>query len=96
MRAVTRYVCWSGDGKWIYFTSLHTGDCQIWKMPGDGGYPKVVTHTGMAAFVSGDGRWIWYMKTPSPMTSLWRIPAEGRLESEMVSSVLYRNAAACR
>ena len=87
--------CWSADGKWIYFTSLRTGNRQIWKMPADGGNATAVTQKGgTAAFASGDGRWIWYMKTASPVTSLWRVPTEGGPESEVVDSVLYLSAAA--
>ena len=37
---------WSYDGKWVYFTSTHSGRTEVWKSPADGGQSVQVTHSG--------------------------------------------------
>jgi len=73
---------WSHDGKWIYFTSIQSGDWQIWKMPSAGGDPVQVTrHGGHAAFESADGKFIYYTKISDG--GIWRMQVDGGQESSL-------------
>jgi len=72
---------WSRDGKWIYFTSNHSGQWQIWKMPSGGGEPVQLTKQGgFGAFQSADEKFVYYAKTPAD-PDIWRVPSSGGHES---------------
>jgi Tol biopolymer transport system component len=78
----SRNPTWSRDGKWIYFSSIRTGEWQIWRMPSEGGDPVQVTkHGGHVAFESADRRFIYYAKIPD--VSIWRMGADGGQESPL-------------
>jgi Tol biopolymer transport system component/DNA-binding winged helix-turn-helix (wHTH) protein len=48
---------WSGDGKWIYFSSDRASTRNIWRVPASGGEPQQVTRTGsgFVAYEFGGG-----------------------------------------
>jgi Tol biopolymer transport system component len=61
---------WSGDGRWIFFSSNRSGIPQIWKMPGEGGRAVPVTKAGgLQPQESPDGRTIFYLDHPPPGAS---------------------------
>jgi Tol biopolymer transport system component len=76
---------WSGDGKWIYFTSDRTGERQIWKMPAEGGELVQLTRGGGGSpRESYDGRFIYYMKPLGKFERMagnphhiWSVPVDG-------------------
>jgi Tol biopolymer transport system component len=73
---------WSRDGKWIYFSSMRSGDWQIWRMPSEGGEPVQVTKQGgRTAFESADRQFLYYAKTAE--REIWRMPAAGGQESPL-------------
>jgi len=37
---------WSGDGRFVYFTSLRDGGPEVWRIPSRGGPPERLTHQG--------------------------------------------------
>lgn len=74
---------WSADGRWLYFTSMRTGEYQIWKVPAGGGEERQVTFRGGFGGVdSPDGQYFYYTTAYSG-GELRRVPAWGGQE-EMV------------
>jgi dipeptidyl aminopeptidase/acylaminoacyl peptidase len=64
-----RSAAWSPDGKWIAFTSTHSGESQIWVMTPDGKEMRQFTRlsTGASAPVwSPDGKWIAFVSEVFP------------------------------
>jgi Tol biopolymer transport system component/DNA-binding winged helix-turn-helix (wHTH) protein len=76
---------WSGDGNWIYFSSLHTGTWQIWKISTLTKEAIQVTHhDGLLGQVSPNGKVVYYQKPESasgsssgPKPGIWTVPSEG-------------------
>ena len=77
---------WSGDGKWIYFTSTATGPIpEIWRVPASGGPSERVTQGGgFEPQFSPDGKYLYYLLdytpgvfNPSSVSKLLRIPIAG-------------------
>jgi hypothetical protein len=69
---------WSGDGKWIYFSSNRSREIQIWKIPAEGGDPsQLTTNGGLFPVESPDGESLFYWR----QKSLWKVPLEGGKES---------------
>jgi len=80
---------WSQDGEWIYFTSSHSGQAQIWKMPAAGGVPAQLTRAGGEfPAASPDGRFVLYIKRRDLVTgTLWKVPAGGGEETKILEAV---------
>jgi dipeptidyl aminopeptidase/acylaminoacyl peptidase len=58
---------WSGDERWIFFSSDRSGSLQIWKVPAEGGPAVQVTHQGGGEPKLGaDGRTLFYLDRPPP------------------------------
>jgi Tol biopolymer transport system component len=77
---------WSHDGKWIYFSSGHTGTKQIWKVPAVGGNLIQITRgSGEIPLESADGRFVYYVR-PGERT-VWRAPVEGGEEVAVVTGL---------
>jgi Tol biopolymer transport system component len=56
--------CWSGDGRWVYYTSERDGIACIAKVPTEGGTSLVVrSHASMTA-VTPDGKTLYYVQRP--------------------------------
>ncbi|MEO6588854.1 MAG: hypothetical protein ABIP06_05950 [Pyrinomonadaceae bacterium] len=72
---------WSADGKYIYFSSIRTGESNIWKMKADGDGEAVQITKGGAyrATPAPDGKTIFFTKTEFA-EEFWRVPAEGGTE----------------
>jgi Tol biopolymer transport system component/DNA-binding winged helix-turn-helix (wHTH) protein len=83
---------WSGDGKWIYFSSAHGGASQIWKIAASDNAASMVQAVqvtksgGSEAFESPDGNTLYYYKGRLP-GELWRMPAAA---SDASSEVVVR------
>jgi len=76
---------WSGDEKWIYFSSNQTGRFEVWKIRSDGGDAKPVTRGGgFVPFESGDGKFIYYLRDAG-IRGIWRVPVEGGEEKFVVN-----------
>lgn len=80
---------WSGDGKWIYFASLRSGQWNIWKAPATGGDPVQVTaNRGVHPVEAPNGRHLYYAKPADPAAAnstaevpgIWRISTSGGTE----------------
>ena len=58
---------WSGDGKWLYFTSRRTGLPEVWRIPTAGApggkEERVTTNVGFGAQESADRTMLYYLKS---------------------------------
>lgn len=67
---------WSADGRWIYFSSDHSGDWQLWKTTPEGDQLlQITTEGGILPAASMDGAWLYY--TRPDVGGIWRIPVDG-------------------
>ena len=57
--------CWSGDGRWVYYTSDQDGVACIAKVPIDGGTACVVRSQAFSTAVTRDDRTLYYMQRPT-------------------------------
>ncbi len=79
---------YSRDGKWIYFSSTHSGQSQVWKMPASGGSQVQLTRNG-GGFPeeSYDERFVFYTKGNRLAGEVWKVPAGGGEEIQIMKSV---------
>ncbi len=81
----------SRDGKWIYFSSVRSGEPLIWKVPVSGGTAvQVSTRLGLLAIESPDGAHVYHVEArntgaPGP---LWRLPVNGGEPVKLVDGVV--------
>jgi Tol biopolymer transport system component len=74
---------WSGDGRWLYFTSNRSGRLEVWRVPSqaiDDPAAKAVQVTeggGLYPSESPDGKFVYYAKERRDRTSIWRVPVAG-------------------
>lgn len=74
---------WSRDGRWIFFLSSHGAGQQLWKIPAEGGAPKLMTPLGAQTFAqSPDGQRVYYIRPGG----IWSVSVEGGPEHEVVKS----------
>jgi dipeptidyl aminopeptidase/acylaminoacyl peptidase len=79
---------WSGDGRWVYFSSDRTGSSQVWKVPATGGQPVQITRDGgFGGFESSDSALFYFAKTPGRPTKLWSVSVNGGPETEVFSGL---------
>jgi Tol biopolymer transport system component/DNA-binding winged helix-turn-helix (wHTH) protein len=82
---------WSGDGRWIYYSSNRTGNWQVWRIPADSvggsGAIQITQHGGFAPFESHDGRFVYYAKGEN-VPGIWRVPVPGGSEEEFCAQPL--------
>jgi Tol biopolymer transport system component len=72
---------WSGDGRWVYFSSTRGGSSQIWKIPATGGEAAPVTKNGgFEALESGESQALYYIKNRQE-AGLWRTLPNGGPEA---------------
>jgi Tol biopolymer transport system component len=71
--------CFSGDGRWIYFSSTRSGRRQIYRIPAEGGPAVQITRDGGYAAAATDGKWLYYVKDVN--FALWKVLAEGGQEA---------------
>jgi len=69
---------YSHDGRWIYFSSLRSGQWEIWKMPAEGGEAKQITHSegSYMPMESPDGKTLYYCHS-LPEKGIWKMPVQG-------------------
>ncbi len=76
---------WSGDGRWVYFSSTRGGSSQIWRIPARGGEATPVTRNGgFEALESGNS--LYYVRNRQE-AGLWRTPPNGGPEELVCQSV---------
>jgi Tol biopolymer transport system component len=93
--SVDGVVSWSGDGRWIYFSSTRAGPIpDIWRMSADGGPATRTTHNGgFDPKESPDGRYLFYLdRHPAGLAiegtaRLMRLPVGGGQEELMLEGV---------
>jgi len=84
---------WSGDGRWIYFTSSRGGvNLDIWRMPADGGQPTRITHNGgFDARESPDRQSLYYLDRypagPNRIARLMRASLDGGQETVVLDGI---------
>jgi eukaryotic-like serine/threonine-protein kinase len=81
----------SGDGKWIYFSSRRSGDTTVWKMPVVGGNAvQVTTKPSAFAIEAEDGRSIFYVESRASFSPgpLWQQPLDGGAPVKLLETVL--------
>jgi Tol biopolymer transport system component len=87
-RADDYVASWSRDGNWVYFASVRTGRCEVWKKSvGEDETVQVTRNGGHGAFESVDGRFVYYEKATPPGQSLWRVPVAGGTEEKLFDAV---------
>jgi Tol biopolymer transport system component len=81
----------SRDGKWLYFSSMKTGDIEIFKYDVQTREIRQVTHDSRAAHAveSPDGKTIYFSK-PEAERGLWKIPATGGKPARVLPSLVLR------
>jgi len=91
-RRVTPYAsnemlpAWSGDGKWIYFSSNQTKRCEIWRTPWEGGQAERLTRDGgFKSYESLDGKSLYYTKQMDDMRIFMR-PIAGGKERQILAT----------
>jgi Tol biopolymer transport system component/DNA-binding winged helix-turn-helix (wHTH) protein len=68
---------YSHDGRWIYFTSMRSGQFEVWKMPAEGGDATQITWGGgLRPLESPDGKLLYYARL-SPREGIWKVPVQG-------------------
>ena len=93
--SVDGVVSWSGDGRWIYFSSTRAGATpDIWRVSPDGGTATRMTHNGgFEPKESPDRRYLFYLDRhpaglPTDGTArLMRLPLGGGQEELMLDGV---------
>ena len=89
--AIDHAPTFSRDGKWIYFTSMRSGQYRIWKMPAAGGDAVQVTpNEGFIAIEALDSSSVYYATT-SVVSPLWRMPTSGGEPVKVLEGVLWWN-----
>jgi Tol biopolymer transport system component len=76
---------WSGDKRWVYFTSARSGSNQIWKVRVQDGQEVQLTtkRGGWAPLESSDERWVYYMGSAPPNAAIYKVSVEGGEESRV-------------
>jgi Tol biopolymer transport system component len=78
---------WSHDGRRIYFSSMRTGRCEIWRVGAAGGPEEQVTREGgWMPFESPDGGTLYYKRAESEGPLLAR-PTAGGAERTVIECV---------
>jgi Tol biopolymer transport system component len=88
-------VSWSGDGRWIYFSSTRAGAIpDIWRVSFDGGPATRITHNGgFDPTESSDGRYLFYLdRHPAGLAvegaaRLMRVPLTGGREELVLEGI---------
>jgi serine/threonine protein kinase len=66
------WVCWSGDGQWLYFSHVENGVYRLSKMPAAGGaVVRVRDDNAGGCQVSPDGSALYYAKILTQATGAW-------------------------
>jgi Tol biopolymer transport system component len=81
-------LAWTPDGRIVY-TSLDSGNAQIWIMKDDGSSQKQITQGPGNAFnpaVSPDGRYIVFQTGRGKLPSLWRVDMDGGNPKQLTKS----------
>ncbi len=66
------WVCWSADGRWIYFSDLEAGSYRINKVAVDGGQPiRVRDDNAIGCQSTSDGSALYYAKVLTQATGAW-------------------------
>jgi Tol biopolymer transport system component len=94
--AADRAPFWSGDGRWIYFSSDRAGRGRTWKIPQGGGEPlpltPVSTPWGWGPHESPDGRFLYHERPSGPgSNSVWRVTGSGSGKQEKVLDGVFRS-----
>jgi Tol biopolymer transport system component/DNA-binding winged helix-turn-helix (wHTH) protein len=78
---------YSHDGRWIYFTSMRSGQFEVWKMPADGGEATQMTWGGgLRPLESPDGKTVYYARL-SAREGVWKVPAQGGEEARVTGAL---------
>ncbi len=56
--------CWSGDGRWVYYTSERDGIQHIEKVPAEGGTPILVRSHAASGALTLDGETLYHVHAP--------------------------------
>lgn len=82
----------SPDGRYIFFASVRSGSCQVWRMKSDGSNQVQLTNRegGYPIFVTPDGRWLYFES--GLRRRLWRISADGSDEMQVSETEVFQTA----
>ena len=87
--------CWSGDGRWVYYTSERDGIARIAKVPAEGGTSLVVrSHASMTA-VTPDGKTLYYVQQTSIRQPRFR-RGPGDLQRSRRRRAIFRHGSHCQ
>jgi Tol biopolymer transport system component len=75
---------WSHDKQWVYFTTLRSGNDQIWKVRVQDSQEKQLTkQAGWIPQESADGQWVYYYSLAKP-EAIWKVSVDGGQESRVL------------
>jgi Tol biopolymer transport system component len=85
-------VRYARDGKWLYFSSMKTGDVELYRYASQTGEIRPVTHDRRATFAieSGDGKALYYTM-PEEDRGLWRMPLPAGPATQLVPQLARRS-----
>jgi Tol biopolymer transport system component/predicted Ser/Thr protein kinase len=83
------WVCWSSDGRWLYFSDVAEGVYRIRKVPADGGEP-VLVRSDNAIGCNQAGGALYYAKILTQATGAWDFELRVARPEDGPSSVITR------
>ena len=87
------WACWSGDGRWLYFSSLEKDVYYIKKVPIDGGQPvRVRDDNAIGCQSAPDGSALYYAKVLTQATGAWDFEIRRATPEDGPSEVIGRVA----
>ena len=90
-RATDTFPSFSGDRRWVYFSTKREGEAGVWKVPADGGDAvRVTSRRGYTAIESADAQALYFVDAPSSTLpgALWRLPASGGEATRLIEKVM--------
>ena len=80
----------SRDGQSIYFSSMRSGDFEIWRVPVAGGDPEQITHGGgFLPFESADRTELFYLQSPAKPIAFRRKLTDDSPPKRMFDGVVF-------
>ncbi|MGI9069594.1 MAG: protein kinase domain-containing protein [Pyrinomonadaceae bacterium] len=79
--------CVSPDGRYVVFSSNHSGNFNLWRMDVAGGGQKQLTHGvefDSQVSCSPDGQWVLFNSLRQGKSTLWKVPLAGGTPEQLI------------